>query len=405
MSRLRFILAAALLAACEGGSAEGDPTVLPGVNGGGGSAEADASAAEGGAQAAAGAAGEHTANTPDAAVATQDAVPESPPDLGPDLAPDLAPLPVCEGEPYVPLNERVTIEANGLHYQGLEGDAAPLRGILIDIRDTEGRLAPGRYDLAGTNLADCEVCVAGVTGCDPATGRCQKVFYPRAGVIDITSLGTTVGERFTATIHGLDMEQVRVEPDTNRSTPVPNGDTWCNAEQTIDQEIQPRPVMLGETVGDFSLQNCETGDMVSLYELAAEAKAVWIVATAGWCTACEEFDPQALAAMDQIEDALGPDALKPMMVVGEDANYARPTLDYCARYARHYGADPARFYIDHDGTSGFATLFRYIWPYIGPGGEFGLPWNAIIRGRTFEYFYADRSGQSDLNTALNEVLR
>ena len=46
-----------------------------------------------------------------------------------------------------------------------------------------------------------------------------------------------------------------------------------------------------------------------------------------------------------------------------------------------------------------------MWPYPDATGQFGLPWNALIKGGTFEYFYSDRSGQSDLNTALNAILQ
>lgn len=335
---------------------------------------------------------------PDAALPEPDAAPPEP-----DAAPEPE-LPVCEGEAFAPVNERATLEAVGLHYQGLDGEANPMNAMLIDIRDTEGLIGPGTYDLAGTNLADCEVCVAGLKGCNPATGQCQKVFYPKSGVVEITALGG-VGERFTATLHGVDLEEVTVTRGTNESVPVPGGATWCNPTQVIDVEILPRPVQVGETVADFSLQNCETGEFVSVHELAAEAKGLWLIASAGWCAACRQFLPEAIRVFDQIDNDLGEGVMKAMIVVGEDSNYGQPTVEYCRQYAARYNTDISRFYIDHNGTGSFATTFQYIWPYPGADGSFSLPWNALIKGGTYEYFYADRSGMSDLNTALNAILR
>jgi hypothetical protein len=303
----------------------------------------------------------------------------------------------------VAVNEHLVLQNDGLHYQGLDGNMNPFDGVLLDIADTSGRVGPGTYDLAGTNLDHCDVCVTAYRECDPQQG-CHKVFYPRSGVVVIDTFGA-VGEHFTATLHGVVFEQVTIDRDTHHSTPVPDGDTWCDAEQVIDQEVLPSPALVGETVTDFRVQNCATEHFVSLHNYGRNALGVWIIGSAGWCSACEQFIPQALRYLDQIEAQRGQFALRPMIIVGEDSNYKQPTLDFCRRYARHYGADPARFYIDHDGTSAFATTFQHIWPYLGANGEFGLPWNAIIRGRTFEYVYGDRSGQpEDLNAALQSIL-
>ncbi|MEZ4470127.1 MAG: hypothetical protein R3F60_04835 [bacterium] len=308
------------------------------------------------------------------------------------------------GEGFVPVNERVTYEAAGLHYQGIDGDRNPMRAVLVDLRDPDGSVGPGSYDLAGTNLADCEICVAGLTGCNPATGQCTKVFVPRAGTIEIEAIGS-VNEQFTARLRGVDFVEVTVERGTNRSTPVPGGQTWCNAEQDIDVVVSPRPARIGEVVQDFALQNCETGEFVNVHALGADARALWLIGTAGWCPACREFPPQVVDVLGQIDAQLGAGAMQAMFILGEDASYGRPTVEYCRQYARRYMPDASSFYIDHNGEGSFATLFQYVWPYVGANGEFGLPWNALIRGGTFEYYYADRSGQSDLNTALNGILR
>ncbi len=343
--------------------------------------------------------------TPDAAAATPDAgarAADGAPDPA-DAAPDASPWPTCDGDPFVPVQERVQLDEGGLRYQALDGNMNPFAAVIIEIRDAGGAVGPGAYDLTGTNYEDCQVCVTGLRECDPQEG-CRKVFYPRAGTVVIDAL-EEVGGRFVATLHGLELEQVTIDRATRRSTPVARGDRWCNPEQTIDQEVLPRPARLGEIVTDFRLQNCASERMVSLHRHAANALGVWIIASAGWCSACEQFIPQALQAMDNIQRDRGTFSIRPMIIVGEDSAYGRPTLDFCRRYARHFGADPERFYIDHDGQGSFATTFQHMWAYFGPNGEFGLPWNAVVRGRTFEYLHSDRSGQSDLNEALNELLR
>jgi len=404
MRSLRHVLIAlaalALVTACETEAA--DPPVD--VASGGTQVRSDASTGNAGGAAAGGAQlGGTPSQATDAALpppAPEDAAPPPPATEPPPPPPAL-----CEGDPFAAVDERVTLSATGLTYQGLDGNANPLNALIIEIRSPNGEVTPGVYDLAGTNFRTCEVCVLGLRGCNPMTGACNQRFYPRAGEVEITELGADSGERFTATLRGIDMVEVDIDPNSLRSFPVDNGDTWCNPEQAIDLEIATQPARLRETVREFSLQNCETEEFVSMYDLGATAKGLWFIATAGWCPACAEFVPNAIMAFNDIERQLGPDALKPVIILGENANYGRPTLAYCKSYAARYDQDAARFYIDHDGTGSFATTFQYIWPYPGADGSFGLPWNALVRGRTFEYFYSDRSGESDLNTALNALLQ
>jgi hypothetical protein len=355
--------------------------------------------------------GEEGTNGGDDAPLEADAGTEAPPEVPADAAvppppePDAGPaLPTCEGEPFEAVYERTRVDETGLHYQGFDEVSAPLNIILVDIADLSGAIGPGFYDLAGTNHRDCEVCVVGLRNCDLTNGGCQKVYYPYEGVVEITELGGE-GERFAAKLHGIQFEQVDIDPNSRRSFPVENGDVWCSPEQSIEADILPPAARVGEVVKPFALQNCETEEFVDIHELGAEARALWFVGTAGWCAACAQFVPNAVAAMDQIERDLGPGVLKPVIVLGENADYGRPTLQYCRRYAARYADTADNFFIDHSGVSSFDTTFQYIWPYLGADGSFALPWNALVQGGTFEYFYGDRSGMSDLNTALNQILQ
>ncbi|MCA9561624.1 MAG: hypothetical protein KC583_23920, partial [Myxococcales bacterium] len=147
------------------------------------------------------------------------------------------------------------------------------------------------------------------------------------------------------------------------------------------------------------LQNCQTDEFVSVHALAADTRALWIIGSAGWCSACRQYLPQVFNLMNTIE----PTQARLMIVVGEDGAYAQPTTGFCRRYAEHYGLpDASNFYIDHNGVSSFSTLFTYLNLYSNDGA-FGLPWNAVVSGGDAPvYEYSDGSGQAQ---TLVDVLR
>ena len=94
----------------------------------------------------------------------------------------------------------------------------------------------------------------------------------------------------------------------------------------------------------------------------------------------------------------------PIVVLSEDDRRAPVSLEYCQRYAPRYGDQAVEhFYIDPN----FEATFSHIWPYIGPEGQFGLPWNALMTGPEVTYYYADGANNrfGDLNAALNSLLR
>ncbi|MEO1270376.1 MAG: hypothetical protein AAFX99_20005 [Myxococcota bacterium] len=271
-----------------------------------------------------------------------------------------------------------------------------------------GPTEPGSYDLNGINYRDCGLCIVMRQGCD-GQNPCQKVFYAEQGTVDITAIGE-VGDRFTATLNQVVLDEVTIDGQTFVSTKVADGETWLIDGLGFDQEIQAEPTFeadcesdeftcVGETVNDFSLQNCGTGEMTSLSEMLADGdKALWVVLTAGWCPACRQWLPQVVEADDANPD------LEVVYILGQDANYAQPTLSYCEQYAEHYTDDIGRFFIDHDGQQSFATTFANMWFYLDPSGAFGLPWNAIVAPDTMEFIYADGEGSGSLNEAIDSLL-
>ena len=82
----------------------------------------------------------------------------------------------------------------------------------------------------------------------------------------------------------------------------------------------PSIVCVDETVSNFSLQNCGSGEMVSLEELSTDKKALWFVLTAGWCPACRDYIPQVIGQ----DDMLDSQGLEVIYVLGENASYEAP---------------------------------------------------------------------------------
>ena len=315
--------------------------------------------------------------------------------------------PTCSRNGFRTARRMATTEAFGIQYAALNTAGTPYDVMLVQIyRDFDGPTSPGTYSLDGINYADCGLCLLAFSGCNGQ--QCEKTWYAEAGSVDITAIGTGVGQQFAATLHDVVFDEVTINDTTWVSTPVPGGQTWCVGEYAYDEEIQdgsgadcdrPDIVCVGETVADFSLQNCETEDFVSWYALAESKKAVWLVLTAGWCPACHEYMPVALAA--HAENAAA--GLEMMVVLGENTAGGQPTLAYCRGYAGQYAEDASLFYIDHDGEFSYATTFLNLWPYLDDNGAFGLPWNGVLNAVTKEYAYGDGGG-GDLEATFTTLL-
>ena len=304
--------------------------------------------------------------------------------------------------------ETAQITPYGMVWYAANGSDFPYDVIEMQMYQGEpyyGPTEPGSYDLNGINFRDCGLCVVVRQGCDGQ--QCAKTFYAEQGTIDISAIGA-VGERFAATFSGVVLDEVTIDQQTFVSTKVAGGETWWIDGLGFDQEIQSEPTFevdcesdeftcVGETVSDFSLQNCGTGEMTSIADVAAGDKALLVVLTAGWCPACREWLPQVV----ELDDA-NPE-IEVVYVLGQDANYAQPDLDYCERYASRY-TDADRFFIDHDGQQSFATTYANMWFYLDPSGAFGLPWNAVVDPATMEFVYADGSGEGEMGAALEALV-
>ena len=308
------------------------------------------------------------------------------------------PAPVCEENEFYINSEMARFQDPGFRYIGIDDRFnGPISFISVEVAED---IEAGSYSLAGTNFNDCTVCVYAAEGC--GDNGCEKIYYADEGSVEITQFDGPGGQ-WTANFDEVFFTEVELGAG-NRSTPVEGGESFCMADQTFEVTL---PSLVDFPVPDFQLQNCATGEFESVYEMTSSTKALWIILSAGWCPACREFIPNVVLAT---ADAYPSETVKPIIVVGENDNYAQPDLAFCRQYARRYeasGAELSMFYIDHDGVSSFSTMFANMWPYLGPNGEFGLPWNGIVRGADNMYIYADGEegeGREGLTNALNGII-
>lgn len=75
-------------------------------------------------------------------------------------------------------------------------------------------------------------------------------------------------------------------------------------------------------------------------------------------------------------------------MLGENNSGGQATLDFCKGYATSYKLPMDRTVIDWGSKGGgWETLFTNVDPYVGPNGEFAVPWEAVLDGENMEYVY------------------
>jgi hypothetical protein len=273
--------------------------------------------------------------------------------------------------------------------------------------DPGGNAGPGSLGAACTSDNDCDggVCVTGLPGgycsnfCEAdtvledcgANGSCWNLGQPQ-----MVCLLNCVGDDECRTGEGYicdgDDTCFPSNPGGGGGAPPGENPDICDNEPLA---------CVGETVSDFSLTNCGTGQPVSMQQYFAGQRAGMYVLTAGWCPACADWIPQ-MVGLEANPMAAG---LKIAYVLGEDSNRRQPSQAYCQQYAQRHNVPVERMFMDHDGMNSFRTMFTYMWPYIGADGSFGLPFNAVVDPSTWEYIYADRGPGGDLNAAFGRLLQ
>lgn len=338
-------------------------------------------------------------------------------DAGGDVGADVAesdtsgPLPEgCDRAGFDTANVTFVTDGSNARFTGANGTTEPYDLIQIQsLADWNGPTEPGTYSLDGINYVDCGLCLLIQVGC--TSSGCEKVFYADMGDVTIDAIGFGEGERFAGTLNDVVFQEVTIDGSTFVSTPVEGGEAWCFDGFSFEGFGQaPAPAgecdpatydCIGEELGGFELQSCDTGEMVDVGNLVSESNGTWMILTAGWCSACHQWLPQVFGTL---ESELAEEDLDVVIVLGENTSGGQPTLEYCQQYAAQYERDLSDFYIDHDGTYSYATVFDNVWIYPGDGGSFGLPWNGMFRPDG-EYVYADGATPGvDVNGGLNALL-
>jgi len=269
-----------------------------------------------------------------------------------------------------------------------------------------GTPAAGTYPLEGTSDVTSPLFVRGYTFCNDVA--CAFPYVVEAGTLQLDEAGAP-GGHLRGRLRGLKLKQVRISDSTGEIIPFPSGKTWCVGDFRMDVEILALSTAqgtcvkdgtgnnIGDNVRNFTLTNC-LGEEVDFHDRCGKSKAVWIVATAGWCGACEQFVPQAAVRAEANADK----GLDLVVVIGENNASAAPSVEYCMDYAGAKGLDPASTFIDHDGQRSWPKLFEAINTY--SGSSIGLPWNAVLDGRSMEYVWSSNAGSGDLYAVQDELM-
>jgi len=196
----------------------------------------------------------------------------------------------CTHNSFNPVSEVATSTSSKMFYQGMSAASLPADLLNIEIWPSYGGpSAPGTYDLqlnGNDNYETCGLCPLLMANTTASIGP-EKYFYADTGTVEITSIGG-IGSTFSGVLHNVIFREVTIDESTAASTPVPNGDTWCLNGYTFNQTIQEGSACsspgscLGDTIADFSLMNCESGQMVSMASVASGKSALWFVATHEW---------------------------------------------------------------------------------------------------------------------------
>ena len=145
----------------------------------------------------------------------------------------------CDRSGFSIATHEAAYGTNAFQYQAANATTSP-RDILMISSYQDGFNGPttsGTYSVAGTNYADCGLCLLALTGCVEG-GSCEKYFYADVGDVVITEFGQN-GGTFAGQLNNVVFKEVTIDESTYTSTPVSGGETWCmnnhNFSVTIGQ--------------------------------------------------------------------------------------------------------------------------------------------------------------------------
>jgi len=355
------------------------------------------------------------------------------------------PVAGCDKSSFAMVDQSFEAKTGFAAFRGYSStdNTAPIDSLSIELYASgsyTGATTTGTYTLAGHDYASCSNCVLVRAGCTES--GCAKTFFADVGDLVITQWDAA-GGRFKANLVGVTAKEVTIDPDTFASTPVAGGETWCLDGLTVDAEIKSIPVSdrtqaecvadgtgvyLNDNVGNFALTNCN-GDRVKLHDDCGSTtkKALWIVATAGWCTACSQFLAELVSnhggSLSREKVAAQTPGLDMLIVLGENAQGVKPSQAYCLSYAQAKNLDPAMVVVDWSDagesiplidpggfaieTNSLGTVWSKINPYLveeGGSVSSAYPWWALLRPYNMQYIWSDYAALVPFEQALNDLL-
>lgn len=197
----------------------------------------------------------------------------------------------CDRNGFSAAAQIATFKPGLLKYEAYTSESFPMDRLMLQVYDEwNGPDSPGSYTLEGgpdSNFQSCGLCP--LIFQNSTAGESDRTFYADTGTVEITAIGTT-GGTFAATFHNLIFREVTIDWSTYLSTVVPGGQQWCingyTFNQTIEEDVAsacPYPgSCVGDSVSDFQVTSCETGNQVSAYSLMTGMNALWLVGSHEW---------------------------------------------------------------------------------------------------------------------------
>jgi hypothetical protein len=314
---------------------------------------------------------------------------------------------------FYPMAEAAYTKLSGgkfkLFYVATQGGAEPpFTKVTLELdHESLANKGVGTFQLsAADGDLGCDLCVRGFGYCN--SDGCALHFLPESGQLEITHSGEA-GTPFRATLKNVVFKQYNVEG--GKYLPYPKGFQWCLGTYEIDVDVPPLSqaedfcvepgtgMGFGDNIADYTLTNC-LGDEVSLHSRCGYTDAVWMVATAGWCGACEAFVPKVGDYFTQATNE-GKN-LDIMILYAETKSSVKPTLDDCLAYANDKGIDPAQVFVDNEDSRSWANTFDHINNY--SSGSFGIPWSVVLDGRSMEYMWSSTLGTGSVYEAVENLI-
>lgn len=361
------------------------------------------------------------------------------------VVPDVPQPTGCDKNGFTAISQAFEKEPEFAHLMAQSSPNGPFDALSIEIYTssdyTGGATGPGTYSLADSNYATCANCVVLRQGCGPS--GCDRIFYADVGSLVITEYDAK-GEHFRGYLDQVIAREVKIDANTYLSTPVEGGKTWCLGGVPFEGAVVPLPVsdktqpacvaagtgtLLHDNVKDLSLKNCN-GETVSLHATCGDSrKALWLIGTTGWCTACKQFladfakDNGGSIARESVNQHQP--GLDMLIFLAEDENSGKPSETFCKAYAAENKLDPAMVLIDSadpavnialiDNASsyvevnGLGNLWQVLNPYLTADSAGSVttayPWWGLLRSKNMEYVWSDNAAEQTFEEALDGLLK